>query len=77
MSDWAETKASELLAGGWPPEGGSVSWLSYRSNIAKGLREAEERGRASMKEDVAKLMARETKLSEATQRLIRKLALRE
>jgi hypothetical protein len=54
-----------------------VSWLSYRSNIAKGLREAEERGRASMKEDVAKLMARETKLSEATQRLIRKLALRE
>jgi hypothetical protein len=54
MSDWAETRAAELLAGGWPPEGGSVSWLRYRSNIAKGLREAEARGRASMKEEAAK-----------------------
>ncbi len=54
MSDWAETRAAELLAGGWPPEGGSVSWLRYRSNIAAALREAEARGRASMKEEAAK-----------------------
>jgi hypothetical protein len=55
VSDWAETRAAELLAGGWPPEGGSVSWLRYRSNVAKGLREAEARGRASMKEEAAKV----------------------
>jgi hypothetical protein len=62
VSDWAATRAAELLAGGWPPEGGSASWLRYRSNIATALREAEARGRASMKEDAAAIRSLEARI---------------
>ncbi len=79
MSDWAMEKARECartITDSTLTIEGKQAFVIAESVIATALREAEERGKASMKEDVAKLMAMKSR-KESTQRLIRKLALRE
>lgn len=63
-SEWAMQKARDLLAGGWPPEGGSRSWIRYCDLVARALDEA----RAGEREAIAHNLEAEAKAIEADER---------